>query len=194
MPSPLARAVDTVRKRYKRQLASAQKVAASTKGEAREAALQRVEQAQKAIDELRYQRDKGGYSSRISANIEQIEFSSRQGQRLGRERLRMSGQEAEFYATTKQLWQGVSDRPDQAVIKGLNELSSKLDIEIFSRLEAKGLKPGKLETLNDAVSMVEELTAQDFTNPPADMDEKEQFYNDAKIRRGMLALQQLAAK
>lgn len=194
MPSPLARAVDTVRKRYKRQLASAKKVAASTKGEAREAALQRVEQAQKAIDELKYQRDKGGYSSRISANIEQIEFSSRQGQRLGRERLRMSGQEAEFYATTKQLWQGVSDRPDQAVIKGLNELSSKLDIETFSRLEAKGLKPGKLETLNDAVSMVEELTAQDFTNPPADMDEKEQFYNDAKIRRGMLALQQLAAK
>ena len=194
MPSPLARAVDTVRKRYKRQLASAKKVAASTKGEAREAALQRVEQAQKAIDELKYQRDKGGYSSRISANIEQIEFSSRQGQRLGRERLRMSGQEAEFYATTKQLWQGVSDRPDQAVIKGLNELSSKLDIETFSRLEAKGLKPGKIETLNDAVSMVEELTAQDFTNPPADMDEKEQFYNDAKIRRGMLALQQLAAK
>lgn len=194
MPSPLARAVDTVRKRYKRQLASAKKVAASTKGEAHEAALQRVEQAQKAIDELKYQRDKGGYSSRISANIEQIEFSSRQGQRLGRERLRMSGQEAEFYATTKQLWQGVSDRPDQAVIKGLNELSSKLDIETFSRLEAKGLKPGKIETLNDAVSMVEELTAQDFTNPPADMDEKEQFYNDAKIRRGMLALQQLAAK
>ena len=194
MPSPLARAVDTVRKRYKRQLASAKKVAASTKGEAREAALQRVEQAQKAIDELKYQRDKGGYSSRISANIEQIEFSSRQGQRLGRERLRMSGQEAEFYATTKQLWQGVSDRPDQAVIKGLNELSSKLDIETFSRLESKGLKPGKLETLNDAVSMVEELTAQDFSNPPADMDEKEQFYNDAKIRRGMLALQQLAAK
>lgn len=194
MPSPLARAVDTVRKRYKRQLVSAQKVAASTKGEAREAALQRVEQARKAIEELKYQRDKGGYSTRISANIEQIEFSSRQGQRLGRERLRMSGQEAEFYATTKQLWQGVSDRPDQAVIKGLNELSGKLDDETFSRLEAKGLKPGNIETLNDAVSMVEELTAQDFTNPPADMDEREQFYNDAKIRRGMLALQQLASR
>lgn len=194
MPSPLARAVDTVRKRYKRQLASAQKVAASAKGEAREAALQRVGQAQKAIEELKYQRDKGGYSTRISANIDQIEFSSRQGQRLGRERLRMSGQEAEFYATTKQLWQGVSDKPDQAVIKGLNELSGKLDIETFSRLEAKGLKPGNIETLNDAVSMVEELTAQDFTNPPADMDEKEQFYNDAKIRRGMLALQQLASR
>ena len=194
MPSPLARAVDTVRKRYKRQLASAKKVAASTQGEAREAALQRVEQAQKAIDELKYQRDKGGYSSRISANIEQIEFASRQGQRLGRERLRMSGQEAEFYATTKQLWQGVSDRPDQAVISGLNKLSSKLDSETLERLEAKGLKPGQIETLDEAVSLVEELTAQDFTNPPADMDEKEQFYNDAKIRRGMLALQQLAAK
>ncbi len=193
MPSPLARAVDTVRKRYKRQLASAKKVAASTQGEAREAALQRVEQAQKAIDELKYQRDKGGYSSRISANIEQIEFASRQGQRLGRERLRMSGQEAEFYATTKQLWQGVSDRPDQAVISGLNELAGKLDSEALARLEAKGLKPGQIETLDEAVSMVEELTAQDFTNP-ADPDEKEQFYNDAKIRRGMLALQQLAAK
>ena len=194
MPSPLARAVDTVRKRYKRQLASAKKVAASTQGEAREAALQRVEQAQKAIDELKYQRDKGGYSSRISANIEQIEFASRQGQRLGRERLRMSGQEAEFYATTKQLWQGVSDRPDQAVISGLNKLSSKLDSETLERLESKGLKPGQIETLDEAVSLVEELTAQDFTNPPADMDEKEQFYNDAKIRRGMLALQQLASK
>lgn len=194
MPSPLARAVDTVRKRYKRQLASAKKVAASTQGEAREAALQRVEQAQKAIDELRYQRDKGGYSSRISANIEQIEFASRQGQRLGRERLRMSGQEAEFYATTKQLWQGVSDRPDQAVISGLNKLAGKLDSETLERLESKGLKPGQIETLDEAVSMVEELTAQDFTNPPADMDEKEQFYNDVKIRRGMLALQQLAAK
>ena len=193
MPSPLARAVDTVRKRYKRQLASAKKVAASTQGEAREAALQRVEQAQKAIDELKYQRDKGGYSSRISANIEQIEFASRQGQRLGRERLRMSGQEAEFYATTKQLWQGVSDRPDQAVISGLNKLSSKLDGETLERLEAKGLKPGQIETLDEAVSMVEELTAQDFTNPP-DPDEKEQFYHDAKIRRGMLALQQLASK
>lgn len=193
MPSPLARAVDTVRKRYKRQLASAKKVAASTQGEAREAALQRVEQAQKAIDELKYQRDKGGYSSRISANIEQIEFASRQGQRLGRERLRMSGQEAEFYATTKQLWQGVSDRPDQAVISGLNKLSSKLDGETLERLESKGLKPGQIETLDEAVSLVEELTAQDFTNPP-DTDEKEQFYNDAKIRRGMLALQQLAAK
>ncbi len=194
MPSPLARAVDTVRKRYKRQLASAKKVAASTQGESRQAALQRVEQAQKAIDELKYQRDKGGYSSRISANIEQIEFASRQGQRLGRERLRMSGQEAEFYATTKQLWQGVSDRPDQAVITGLNELAGKLDDDTLSRLKAKGLKPGEIESLDEAVSMVEELTAQDFTNPPADFDEREQFYNDAKIRRGMLAIQQLASK
>lgn len=194
MPSPLARAVDTVRKRYKRQLASAKKVAASTQGEAHQAALQRVEQAQRAIDELRYQRDKGGYSSRISANIEQIEFASRQGQRLGRERLRMSGQESEFYATTKQLWQGVSDMPDQAVISGLNELASKLDDDALARLKAKGLKPGEIESLDEAVSMVEELTAQNFTNPPADFDEREQFYNDAKIRRGMLAIQQLASK
>lgn len=193
MPSPLARAVDTVRKRYKRQLASAKKVAESTTGEAREAALNRAEQAQKAIDALKYQRDKGGYSSRISENIGQIEFASRQGQRLGRERLRMSGQEAEFYSATKQLWEGTSDRPDQSIISGLNELAGKLDDDAVSRLEAKGLKPGQIQTLDEAVSMVEELTAQDFTNPP-DPDEKEQFYDDAKIRRSMLAIQQLKSK
>lgn len=164
MPSPLARKVDKVRKRYKREAAKFEDIARNSTGQARDKALARKARAERNIEKLRYDRSSGAYSEFVQKEIGRIEFQSRAENRIARERLRSSGNIAQFYASTKELWQGRKDgTEDQRIINALNE---------------KGFE---VSNMNEAIDVVEEITGQDFDMPVETGNEWERYKADAAL-------------
>lgn len=167
MASPLARAVDVVRKRYKRQVARYEKIASTSTGAARESALKRRDQAQKAIESLKYDRSSRsyGFSTEELANKA---FASERGNVLGRERLSLGDNNSRFYAATRDLWR--------------NATSGTVDQTLISNLRKMGYD---VNNLDEAVEVVEQITGQDFTSPQEETNEFER-YDQESVKEAMI--------
>ena len=167
MPSAMARQVDKIRKRYKREAASYEKKAANATGEERQSYLDRAETARKQIEKLRYSASSGGYSDFVEGNISRIDFQTERGQKLGRERLRAAGTEGQFYSSTADFWNtGGAGTVDQRLIEGIN--SFDWSNEVKDRVKQKtgvDLDGDGVQNLNQAVSVMEEITGQSFSEP-----------------------------
>lgn len=170
MPSAFARAVDVARKRYKRQAAKYERIAAKSTGAVREGALERASQARSAIESLRYDRSKGQYNFEAQ-DLARKMFQTERGNVAGRDRLTFSGSNSSFYASTRSLWQGAS--------------SKDVDQAIVSRLQEMGYD---VKNLDEAISTVEEITGKDFTSPQAEESNEFLRYDDEQVKEAMLSL------
>lgn len=169
MASPFARAVDVVRKRYKRQVARYEKLSRTSTGAARESALRRKEQAQKAIEALKYDRSSRSYGFGTE-ELSQREFASERGNVLGRERLSLGDNNSRFYAATRDLWRGASNGTvDQTIIANLRKMGYDVN------------------SLDEAVEVVERITGQDFTSPQEETNEFER-YDQESVKEAMIGI------